>query len=166
MQEPTAFFYPGLPTVQFFDSAQFGWASAIESATPAIRAEIEALRAAGTDDFRAYIQHETVASEANKELLGKKDWSILPLCENGWLMPTVIEKCPKTWETMLQAPLPRVAGWGPTVVFSLLKGGRAYRRPYRHVQHPAGLPPAADRPPVAAASASATRFANGKRASC
>jgi aspartyl/asparaginyl beta-hydroxylase (cupin superfamily) len=123
VQEPTAFFYPGLPTVQFFDSAQFGWASAIESATPAIRAELEALRAAGTDDFRAYIQHETVASEANKELLGKKDWSILALCENGWLMPTVIAKCPKTWDTMLQAPLPRISGWGPTVVFSLLKGG-------------------------------------------
>ena len=123
VQEPTALTWPGLPSVQFFDPAQFEWAAAVEAAAPAIRAEFDVLLAAGTDDFRPYIQHQTVAPEANKALLGKKDWSILPLCENGWLMPAVIDQCPTTWETVLQTPMPRIAGWGPTVVFSLLKGG-------------------------------------------
>ncbi|NUR44827.1 MAG: aspartyl/asparaginyl beta-hydroxylase domain-containing protein [Sphingomonas sp.] len=123
VQEPTAFTYPGLPAIQFFDPAQFDWVPTIEAAAPAIRAELDALLSAGTDDFRAYVQHQTVTPEANKALLGKKDWSILPLCENGWLMPTVIEKCPVTWETVLKLPLPRISGWGPTVVFSLLKAG-------------------------------------------
>jgi aspartyl/asparaginyl beta-hydroxylase (cupin superfamily) len=123
VQEPTAFTYPGLPPLQFFDPAEFDWVPAIEAAAPAIRAELEPLLADGTEEFRAYIQHQTVAPEANKALLGKKDWSILPLCENGWLTPSVIERCPVTWETVLKAPLPRIAGWGPTAVFSLLKGG-------------------------------------------
>ena len=123
VQEPTAFTYPGLPPIQFFDPAQFDWVPVIEAAAPAIRGELDALLSAGTKDFRAYIQHQTVTPEANKALLGKKDWSILPLCENGWLMPTVIEKCPVTWETVLKLPLPRISGWGPTVVFSLLKAG-------------------------------------------
>jgi aspartyl/asparaginyl beta-hydroxylase (cupin superfamily) len=123
LQEPTAFTFPGLPAVQFFYPAQFDWAPAIEAAAPAIREELDALLAAGTDDFRAYVQHQTVAPEANKALLGKKDWSILPLCENGWLVPNVLDQCPRTWEAMLKAPLPRISGWGPTVVFSLLKGG-------------------------------------------
>jgi aspartyl/asparaginyl beta-hydroxylase (cupin superfamily) len=123
VQEPTAFFYPGLPAIQFFDTAQFDWVPEFESAAPAIAAELKALLNVGTGDFRAYVQHQTVAREANKALLGKKDWSILPLCENGWLAPSAIEKCPTTWETVLRAPLPRIAGWGPTVVFSLLKGG-------------------------------------------
>jgi hypothetical protein len=123
VQEPTAFTYPGLPALQFFDPAQFDWASAAESATPTIRTELDGLLSAGTDEFRAYVQHQTVAPEASKALLGKKDWSILPLCENGWLNPGVIDKCPTTWETMLKLPLPRISGWGPTVVFSLLKGG-------------------------------------------
>jgi aspartyl/asparaginyl beta-hydroxylase (cupin superfamily) len=122
-QEPTAFAYPGLPAIQFFDPAQFGWAPAVDAAAPAIRDELDTLLEAGTDEFRAYIQHQTVAPEANKALLGKKDWSILPLCENGWLTPSVIERCPRTWDAMLQAPLPRISGWGPTVVFSLLKAG-------------------------------------------
>ncbi|MEA3058647.1 MAG: hypothetical protein QOE50_59 [Sphingomonadales bacterium] len=123
LQEPTAFTFPGLPAVQFFDSGQFDWAPAIEAAAPAIREELDALLDAGTDEFRAYVQHQTVAPDANKALLGKKDWSILPLCENGWLTPGVLDQCPRTWEAMLQAPLPRISGWGPTVVFSLLKGG-------------------------------------------
>ena len=122
-QEPTAFTYPGLVATQFFDPAQFHWAPAIEAAAPAIRAELDGLLSTGTEEFRAYVQHQTVAPEANKALLGKKDWSILPLCENGWLVPSVIDNCPTTWETMLKLPLPRISGWGPTVVFSMLKGG-------------------------------------------
>jgi aspartyl/asparaginyl beta-hydroxylase (cupin superfamily) len=55
--------------------------------------------------------------------LGRADWSVLPLCENGWLMPSIIERCPRTWEAVLQTPLPRISGWGPTVLFSLLKAG-------------------------------------------
>lgn len=123
VQEPTAFTYPGLPAIQFFDRAQFDWVSTIEAAAPAIRGELDALLEGGTDDFRTYVQHQTVTQEANTALLGKKDWSILPLCESGWLMPSVIEKCPVTWETVLKLPLPRISGWGPTVVLSLLKGG-------------------------------------------
>ena len=56
-------------------------------------------------------------------MLGNKDWSVLPLCENGWLDPKVTDQCPRTWEAVMQAPLPRVSGWGPTVLFSLLKAG-------------------------------------------
>jgi aspartyl/asparaginyl beta-hydroxylase (cupin superfamily) len=122
-QEPTAFTYPGLPAIQFFDPANFPWAAAVEAAAPAIRAELDKLLQAGTDEFRAYVQHQTVAPEANKALLGKKDWSILPLCENGWLTQSAIERCPVTWETILKTPVPRISGWGPTIVFSLLKAG-------------------------------------------
>src|SRR5207302_697099 len=52
VQEPTAFTYPGLPAVQFFDTAQFDWAPVAEAATPAIRAELDSLLSAGTDEFR------------------------------------------------------------------------------------------------------------------
>jgi aspartyl/asparaginyl beta-hydroxylase (cupin superfamily) len=122
-QQPTAFTYPGLPAVQFFDPSQFAWVSEIEAATAAIREELVSLLETNAGDFRGYVQHNTVAPEANRALLGTKDWSILPLCENGWLVPRVVERCPRTWEAVLQAPLPRISGWGPTVVFSLLKAG-------------------------------------------
>jgi len=123
-QEPTNFTYPGLPSIQFFDTAQFSWAEQIEGAAPAIRSELTRfLEAQGTDDFRAYIQGHTVAPEADQALGRKKDWSVLSLCENGWLTPSIVEYFPATWQAILQAPVPRIAGWGPTIVFSMLKAG-------------------------------------------
>ena len=123
VQEPTAFSYPGLPSVQFFDPAEFPWAGSIEAATGAIREELLSLLSGGGDEFRPYVQHNSVAPEANKALLGKRDWSILGLCENGWVAPGIVERCPRTWDAILKAPLPRIAGWGPTIVFSMLKAG-------------------------------------------
>lgn len=125
-QQPTAFTYPELPQIQYYDPAEFGWAAEVEAATPAIREELEALLAEqGTDEFRAYIQagSDELRMDQNRGLLDNKDWSALFLCENGWMAPKVVERCPITWETMLKAPLSRISGWGPTVMFSLLKAG-------------------------------------------
>jgi aspartyl/asparaginyl beta-hydroxylase (cupin superfamily) len=125
LQQPTAFNYPELPQIQFYDPNQFSWAPAIEAAALSIREELLKLLEKGTDEFRAYIQTDVsaVPLEANRALLHDKAWSVLPLCENGFLAPDAIERCPRTWETVLQAPVPRVSGWGPTVVFSMLKAG-------------------------------------------
>ena len=121
--EPTAFNLPGLPSIQFFDPAQFDWVAELEAATPRIRAELLGLLGSHADQFRAYVQHNTVAREANQALLGSKDWSVLSLCENGWLASDLVQRCPSTWETTLKAPVPRISGWGPTILFSLLKAG-------------------------------------------
>ncbi len=125
-QQPTNFHYPDLPQNQFYDPLDFDWAPAIEDAAPAIRGELEALLQDASDEFRAYIHGvaETVELGANQALVKSKDWSVLSLCENGWLAPKLVERCPRTWETVLRhAPLPRIPGWGPTVMFSMLKAG-------------------------------------------
>jgi len=124
-QEPTAFFYPGLATVPFFDRADFGWVAEIEAAVPGICEELLALLGGEDHPFRAYITSDRGSGPLgdNRALLHNRDWSILALCENGWLTPEMIRRCPRTWEAVLKAPLPRIAGWGPTVVFSMLKAG-------------------------------------------
>ena len=121
--EPTDFYYPGLPIIQFFETAQFPWAEAIQAAAPEIREELKRELDRGTDEFRAYLQGHSVSPEANKALLGKRDWSVLSLCENGWVDTRVLERFPRTWQAIQQAPLPAVYGWGPTVVFSKLAAG-------------------------------------------
>lgn len=124
LQNPTAYTYPGLPHIQFFDPDQFDWVSDIEAAAPVIRDELIALLKQDQSRFRAYIQSEGSGPlGGNKALLNNKNWSVLSLCENGWLTPDVVQNCPKTWEAILKAPLPRIAGWGPTIVFSMLKAG-------------------------------------------
>ena len=67
-----------------------------------------------------------MAPEINGELLGKRRiGASLPVCERGWVATALVERFPKTWAAVQKAPLPGIYGWGPTVVFSLLKGGRA-----------------------------------------
>ena len=126
LQQPTFFNYPGLPHIQFYDSGEFDWVPEIEAAAGTIRDELSELLKDGTDDFRAYLHgaaEGVLRMDKNKALVGNKDWSALFLCENGWTVPEVLKRCPRTWETILKAPVPRVSGWGPTAMFSLLKAG-------------------------------------------
>jgi aspartyl/asparaginyl beta-hydroxylase (cupin superfamily) len=126
LQQPTIFYYPELPHVQYFDPAGFDWVPAVEAATSAIREELLALlRDEGTDDFRAYIQEgaESVRMDATKTLVENKDWSALFLVENGTSVPKAVDRCPNTWAAIQNAPLVDIPGRGPTAMFSLLKAG-------------------------------------------
>jgi aspartyl/asparaginyl beta-hydroxylase (cupin superfamily) len=124
-QDPTHHFYPGLPEIHFYDPGQFAWAPAVEAATAAISEELVALLAKGTDEFAPFTPNDVgLPMGVNKALLDNRDWSLMSLCEQGWLKPENVERCPVTWQTLLRhAPVPRVAGWGPSAVFSLLKAG-------------------------------------------
>jgi aspartyl/asparaginyl beta-hydroxylase (cupin superfamily) len=124
-QRPTIFTYPELPQVQYYDPEQFDWVARIEAATAAVRAELIDLLKHGTDDFRPYIQsgERDVRLDTNAALVESRDWSALFLCENGQPDKALIARCPKTWAAVSQAPLAQIHGWGPTVMFSLLKAG-------------------------------------------
>ena len=126
LQQPTIFYYPELPHVQFFDPAEFGWVPAVEAAAASIREELVALlQDEGTDDFRPYLQAgaESVRLDATKTLVDNRAWSALFLIENGVAVAKVADRCPRTWAAVQRAPLLDIPGRGPTVMFSLLKAG-------------------------------------------
>lgn len=122
LQEPTLYYFPELPQVQYFDPAEFAWAGAVEAATDVIRDELRAMLASQREGFLPYIR-----SEANQPrdhpLLDRLDWSALFFCENGRRFEEVIAGCPRTWEVMQQLPLPMIDRAGPSIMFSLLKPG-------------------------------------------
>lgn len=123
VQEPTVYYFPGLPQIQYYDPASFAWAKGIEAATGAIRAELDALLSVGTDDFVPYIRSDPNRPRLDdNKLLDNRDWSALFLCENGRRFDDVIARCPNTWNAILNAPQPHVSN-SPTVMFSLLRGG-------------------------------------------
>lgn len=126
VQRPTVFTFPELPNVQYYDPEGFPWVAAIEAATAAVREELRALLTSeGHDNFRPYIQAKEGAArlDTNKVLVESKDWSALFLSENGRPDERLIARCPRTWEVLQGAPLADIPGWGPTVMFSLLKAG-------------------------------------------
>jgi aspartyl/asparaginyl beta-hydroxylase (cupin superfamily) len=121
-QQPTTYFFPELPHIQFFDTARFGWAAALEAETAAIRGELQAVLDGGLDDFLPYIRSEA-HQPRDHPLLDKKDWSALFLAESGRLFDRAIARCPLTWEALKAVPMPLIAGCSPTVMFSLLRPG-------------------------------------------
>lgn len=119
-QDPTGFFYPELPHVQFYDRADFDWAPAVEAATDVIRDELLAVMATGIGDFSPYIRPEPNQPRYHP-LYNKTDWSALFFVENGKLNEETIARCPETWKAVQAAPMPWINGWEPTVMFSLLR---------------------------------------------
>ncbi len=121
-QEPTGFYFPGLPQIQYFETDGLPWVRKVEAATGAIRAELEAILADGLEGFRPYIRSEEHQPRYNP-LLDNKDWSALFLCENGRRFEEAIARCPKTWEAVQAAPQSWIERSSPTVMFSLLRAG-------------------------------------------
>jgi len=122
LQQPTSFFYPGLPHIQFYDARDFGWAAAIEDATAAICGELEAFLAARDAEaaFRPYV--EAVPGRPNKphSLLDDPKWSALYLWKDG--QPTGhAAHFPAAMRALEAAPMPGIDGRSPTALFSMLR---------------------------------------------
>ena len=123
VQEPTGYYFPGLPQIQFYDTDDFDWVPAVEAATAAIKDELVALLRAGAEGFRPYMQAHADRPRADvNPLLDNNDWSALFLCENGQMSDDVVARCPSTWTALQAAPLRHITN-SPTVMFSLLRPG-------------------------------------------
>jgi aspartyl/asparaginyl beta-hydroxylase (cupin superfamily) len=122
-QQPTGYYFPELPQIQYFDTAQFDWVPEVEAATAAIREELAAILSTGLEGFIPYIRSDSNQPRLDENrLLDSKDWSALFLVENGKLFDEVVARCPRTWEAVQRAPLPRIPN-SPTAMFSLLRPG-------------------------------------------
>lgn len=120
LQQPTSFFFPGLPHRQFFDPAEFDWAPALQAAAPAILAELEGLIAAGTGSA-PYVQAAADRANRGHALLNDARWSAFHLIENGTPHPLNAPRCPSTLAALTAAPLPQIAGRSPMALFSVLQ---------------------------------------------
>jgi aspartyl/asparaginyl beta-hydroxylase (cupin superfamily) len=122
-QKPSAYYFPGLPQRQFYERSEFAWAEAVEAVAGDMRRELAAL-IAGDAPFKPYL--ESRRDRPNYDfhgLLDNPDWSTLYLWENGGPNEANIERCPKTFAAVQQAPLCRITTRAPSILFSLLKGG-------------------------------------------
>ena len=118
-QSPTRYYFPGLPLQQFYPRELFDWAPAVEAATESIRAELQALLAE-PGHFAPYLQSDGGGPLLNdRSQLDNPDWSACYLLRNGALTPQG-ERCPQALSALAAAPLPRIPGRSPNVLFSKL----------------------------------------------
>ncbi len=112
--------FPFLPADEFFARAHFPWLAELETATPAIRAEAEALL--GGDGIRPYVALGP-GTPPNKwtPLDGSLDWGAYHLWQYGAVIPEAVARCPATAAALAAVPQAELPGRAPTAFFSILK---------------------------------------------
>ena len=120
-QAPRYYYFPELPQIQFYDRNDFPWLDALEAATADIRAElIEVMK--NPSVFRPYVQADPDRPHNDQAgMLNNPAWSAFYLWKDGEIVAENAARCPKTVRALAGAPLARVKGRSPAVLFSLLR---------------------------------------------
>ena len=119
---PLVLHYPYLPADQFFDRDHFPWLAELEAATPVIRAELQAVLAAGGEGFAPYVAYPAGAPVNQWAALNHNDaWAAQFLVHNGIPNDVLRARCPQTAAVLDKLPLFDLQGRGPVAFFSLLK---------------------------------------------
>ncbi|HVF37337.1 MAG TPA: aspartyl/asparaginyl beta-hydroxylase domain-containing protein [Sphingomicrobium sp.] len=122
VQRPTGYYFPQLPDIAIYETGEFEWAAEVERATPVIREEMmSALKEPGA--VKPFLATSPDHAPNITGLSDSLDWGAFHLSDMGILVPSNIEKCPQTWATVSNLPLPELSGAAPTVFFSVLRAG-------------------------------------------
>ena len=123
LQQPKGFYFPELANIQYAERADFPWLDGFEAATADIRAEV--MRILEEDAaFQPYVE-----AEANRPffddhgMLGNPNWSAFYLWKGGQPVPENAARCPAAMAALEAAPLCRIPGRTPSILFSLLRPG-------------------------------------------
>lgn len=123
LQQPSAYYFPGLPQIQFYERDQFDWVPTVEAATSAIRAELGQALARG-DPFQPYLRARADRPSYDFHgLLDNPAWSTLYLWENGGPTTDAHIRYPDTFAALADVPMPHITTRAPSILFSLLQPG-------------------------------------------
>ena len=131
LQEPTSFYFPGLPQRAFYDPEEFAWAAALAAATPAITAEITAVLAE-RGGMEPYVERPKDRPAKAHSLLDDPRWSAFHLVRGGEPVAANAARCPATMAAIKDAPIPVIKGRSPMVLFSILQ-------PHTHIEPHNGM---------------------------
>lgn len=123
LQQPRAFYFPELPNIEWAPRDAFPWLDAVEAATDDIRAELRAVLEEEAA-FSPYIEAEPDRPFFDDHgMLGNPSWSAFYLWKGGEPLTDNIARFPKTMAALAEAPLCRIPGRTPSILFSLLRPG-------------------------------------------
>lgn len=127
LQEPTTFYFPGLPQRQFYESEEFDWAAAFEAAAPEMVAELNGLLDRQQAGFAPYVRTRTDRPAPANPLRDDPSWGAHYLWEDGAVVPDHAALAPATMRGLALAPIPVIAQRSPMALYSLLRPGTHIR---------------------------------------
>lgn len=122
-QQPKFYMFPGLPQIEFQPRETVEWLAEVEAAAPAIRAELEAVLAEPAL-FAPYVEDRADRPANNQAgMLENPAWSAVFLWKDGAEVADIAVRCPQTMKALAAAPLCRIPGRSPSILFSKLQAG-------------------------------------------
>lgn len=121
-QQPSRYYFPGLPQRQFYEREEFPWLMELEAATDRMRGELLDMMAE-PDSFKPYLQSDPDLPETTQSaraIRNNPDWGALYLWEYGHPVEVNTARFPLTMQALTIAPLPHVENQLPIVLFSRL----------------------------------------------
>ncbi len=123
LQQPTRYYFPGLPQRAFYERSEFSWAAGLEAQSDAIREELLGLMS-GPEQFEPYLESDPNRPRLNTSRnFDSMDWSACYLWREGALVEEVASRCPRTMAALAEVPLCMIPGQMPSVLFSRLAPG-------------------------------------------
>ncbi|GAB5488243.1 MAG: hypothetical protein Pars2KO_18130 [Parasphingorhabdus sp.] len=121
-QNPSMFYYPGLPQREFYERHEFSWLTEIEAAIPDMRDELQGV-INETNQFNPYVESDPNRPRPNNPLLGNSDWGAYYFWKSGEPQTDHLEKCPQTVAALRKAPIPQIRERSPMALYSVLEPG-------------------------------------------
>jgi hypothetical protein len=112
LQQPSMFYYPGLPQRCFYEREEFAWVAAFEAQSEALRDEYLALLDRDDQPFAPYIRRSSDRPASSSHLLEDESWGAAYLWQAGE-QTGLSDHCPQTMAALDEGPLPHVAGRSP-----------------------------------------------------
>ena len=124
LQQPTGYYFPGLPQRRYYERTEFPWVAEVEAAAPAIKEELLDHLASGESAFTPYMVSDPSRPRTEYHgLLDNPDWSTLFIFEKGRHVPDLEQRFRKTLEVVERLDLPRITVRAPSILFSRLSPG-------------------------------------------
>jgi aspartyl/asparaginyl beta-hydroxylase (cupin superfamily) len=124
LQQPTGYYFPGLPQRRYYERTEFPWVAEIEAAAPAIKQELLDHLASGVNAFAPYMVSDPSRPRTEYHgLVDNPDWSTLFIFEKGRRVPDLEQRFGRTLEAVERLDLPRITVRAPSILFSRLSAG-------------------------------------------
>lgn len=122
LQQPTSFYFPGLPQAPWYPRDMFPWVAELESAVPQMRGEIEQVLA-DEQGVEPYVQEEAKRASRGHSLLNDASWSAFHLFKGGERVEDNALRCPLIMRLLELLPVPVIRRRSPMALISILKPG-------------------------------------------
>lgn len=122
LQQPSMFYFPGLPQRQFYERSEFKWLPEVEAATSAMQSELHEVLSDG-QDFTPYVETTAGRPAPNNPLRDDPSWGAHYFWKNGVEITDNTGRAPATSKALSCAPMPQIRARSPMALWSLLKPG-------------------------------------------